>query len=111
MCHSGERYTDSGSGNPELNLSGPVLLHDVGTCAGASADYSDRLAPAYDGTPRPLCQFDTPSLNGLFDTPPYFHDGSAATLEAVVAHKLQFFNLPPLSAAEQGDLISFLRSL
>ncbi len=108
-CHSGVRHTDSGSGNPSLDLAGTVLLHDVGTCAGGA--HPDQLSAAADGSPRPACQFDTPSLNGLFDTPPYFHDGSAETLEAVVTHKVQYFNLPPPSESELSDLLAYLRSL
>ena len=32
-CHAGPRFTDSGAGNPTLDLAGTVRLHDVGTCA------------------------------------------------------------------------------
>lgn len=110
-CHSGPRYTDSGIGNPELVLSGPVMLHDVGTCVGAGAPHPDQPVTAVDGSPRPACLFDTPSLNGLFDSPPYLHDGSAATLEDVVARKVKFLGVTPPTAAELPDLISFLRSL
>jgi cytochrome c peroxidase len=108
-CHSGPRFTDSGSGNPSLDLRGPLTLHDIGTCA--SAPHPDKASPAYDGSPREACRFDTPSLSGLFDTPPYLHDGSAATLQAVIEHKLRFFMLPSLSAAEMTDLVAYLRSL
>lgn len=108
-CHSGTRYTDSGTGNLELVLSGPVMLHDVGTCAGPP--HPDQPVTAVDGSRRPACQFDTPSLNGLFDTPPYLHDGSAATLEDVVSRKVKFLGVTPPTAAELTDLISFLRSL
>src|SRR5262249_14364481 len=31
-CHSGPRFTDSGTGNPNLDLAGTIKLHDVGTC-------------------------------------------------------------------------------
>ena len=108
-CHSGPRYTDSGSGNASLSLSGEIRLHDIGTCV--RAPYADNEVKAADGSHRPACQFDTPSLNGLFDTPPYFHDGSAANLAAVIQHKLKFFDLPPPSDSERADLIAFLRSL
>ena len=108
-CHSGPRFTDSGSGNPALDLTGPLTLHDVGTCA--SAPYADQPSKAYDGGPREACLFDTPSLNGLFDTAPYLHDGSAATLQAVVEHKVRFFKLLAPSATETADLIAYLRSL
>lgn len=108
-CHGGPRFTDSGSGNPTLDLQGPLTLHDIGTCA--ATPHPDKASQAYDGSPREACLFDTPSLNGLFDTPPYLHDGSAATLQAVVEHKVRFFKLAPPSAAELADLVSYLRSL
>lgn len=40
----------------------------------------------------------------------YYHDGRFATLEAVVDHYDRFFTLG-LSAAEQADLVQYLRSL
>lgn len=109
-CHSGPRYTDSGTGNPTLALSGPLQLHDVGTCN--KGQTPDRAAPAYDGSPREACLFDTPSLNGVLDSAPYFHDGSAATLGAVVDHFIQRFRYQPApTTSERDDLIAFLRSL
>lgn len=41
---------------------------------------------------------------------PYFHDGSAPTLDAVVDHYIEFFGLV-LTAEERADLIEFLKSL
>ncbi len=108
-CHSGPRFTDSGSGNPTLDLAGPLRLHDVGTCA--STGYADRASQAYDGSAREKCLFDTPSLNGLHDTAPYFHDGSAATLGEVIARKVSYLKLSPPTPDETADLITYLRSL
>jgi YVTN family beta-propeller protein len=87
FCHAGEARTDSGRGNPTLDLAGPVvstetaggvLLHDVGTCV--TEPFPDVSHKSIDGNPRPSCSFDTPSLRGLWDSAPYFHDGSATTL-------------------------------
>jgi YVTN family beta-propeller protein len=112
-CHFGPRLTDSGSGNPTLDLSGtagPVLLHDVGTCV--TMPYPDVSVDAYNGTSRPACQFDTPGLVGVFDSAPYFHDGSAATLDDVVDHFVQFLNINPAPTSQQhSDLVAYLRSL
>ena len=85
------------------------MLHDVGTCA--TGPYPDKPSQAYDTSPRQACLFDTPSLNGLHDTAPYFHDGSAATLDEVVARKVRFLKLSPPTADETADLIAYLRSL
>jgi cytochrome c peroxidase len=112
QCHMGPRMTDSGNGNPMLDLSGktaPVLLHDVGTCA--TAPYADRPSLAYDGSPRAACAFDTPGLLGVHDSAPYLHDGSAATLGDVVDHFVAYLKATPPSAADRADLIAYLRSL
>lgn len=108
-CHLGPRYTDSGDGNPTLDLGGPVLLHNVGTCA--TGVHPDQPVKAENGAQRPACEFDTPTLNDLFDTAPYFHDGSAPTLDAVLDHKLRFFSLPAPSPQDRQRLLTFLRSL
>ena len=64
-CHSGERFTDS--------TVGTATLHDVGTLRTTSGG---RLGG-------PLPGIDTPTLRGLWNTAPYFHDGSARTLDEV----------------------------
>jgi len=95
-CHSGPAKTDSGAGNPALDLTGPmvssvttggVLLHDVGTCVTTGA-FPDVAHTDVNGDARPACAFDTPALRGLWDSAPYLHDGSAATLDAAVAAML-----------------------
>jgi cytochrome c peroxidase len=64
----------------------------------------------------------TPSLREVAHTAPYMHDGSLATLEAVVAHYAGGFVARPslptnlvrdlrLSPAERADLVAFLRTL
>jgi YVTN family beta-propeller protein len=113
-CHAGPFFTDSGSGNPTLDFNGTVVLHDtssigLGTCVttGPTPDVS----AMDDNTPpdtRMPCDFDTPTLRGIFASPPYFHDGSAATLGDVVARLPQSKNL---SASDQSDLVSYLQTL
>ncbi|MFO1352489.1 MAG: cytochrome c peroxidase [Gammaproteobacteria bacterium] len=66
-------------------------------------------------------RYRTPSLRNVALTAPYMHDGSLATLEAVVAfynqggyaHDLLDPLLKPLQlgAGEQGDLVAFLKAL
>ena len=51
--------------------------------------------------------FDTPTLLNLVETPPYFHDGRYATLDAVVAHFDATYQLN-LSAGEKDDLVAYL---
>jgi len=63
-------------------------------------------------------RFRTPTLRELLSRAPYMHDGSLATLEAVVDHyadhrKPRLFALGPvkLSSAERADIVAFLESL
>ena len=66
------------------------IRHDVGTASAASGG---RLHGPYDG-------FDTPSLNGLWATAPYLHDGSASTVkEAISAHVL-----PEVDSLSENEL-------
>jgi len=68
---------------------------------GQDASYALRTAnKAYRTTP----------LRGLRQHPPYFHDGSAATLEDAVTHYNNFRRLG-LSADQQRDLVQYLKSL
>lgn len=59
---------------------------------------------------RDMDAFKVPNLRGLASRAPYFHDGSAKTLDEVVDHYEQQFNFV-LTAQEQADLVAFLRSL
>ena len=68
---------------------------------GVDGAYAARTAnKAYRTTP----------LRGLSQHPPYFHDGSAATLEDVVAHYDRARSLE-LTEQEQRDLVEYLKSL
>jgi cytochrome c peroxidase len=55
-------------------------------------------------------KFQVPVLRGLAMRPPYFHDGSAATLADVVTYYNSRFNMA-LSAQDQADLVAFLQTL
>ena len=121
-CHDGAAKTDSAAGNPQLDLSGPVvssltpggvLLHDVGTCV-TTGPWTDVAHEDIDGDARGACAFDTPALRGLSDSAPYLHDGSAATLDDVIPVMLEATSgqpAPTLSAADQRALVEYLRSL
>jgi len=76
------------------------VLHAPGE-VGQNAAYAMRTAnKSYRATP----------LRALWQHPPYFHDGSAATLEDVVTHYNDLRRLN-LSAAQQRDLVQYLKSL
>ena len=52
----------------------------------------------------------TTPLRGLWQHPPYFHDGSAKTLMDVVEHYNRVRNLG-LTDAQKRDLVEFLKSI
>jgi hypothetical protein len=95
-CHRGATLTDVLSGPPRL---WPVL-HDPAE-VGTEAEYAKRTATK---------RYRTTPLRGLFQHAPYFHDGSAPDLPAVVAHYDAHFGLG-LSDTQKADLVQYLRSL
>jgi hypothetical protein len=95
-CHQGPAFTDVLSGSPRH---WPVL-HDPDE-VGTEAEYASRTATK---------QYRTTPLRALFQHAPYFHDGSAATLEAVVEHYNTRFGLN-LSGAQKSDLVQYLKSI
>jgi hypothetical protein len=95
-CHQGPNFTDVLSGSPR---NWPVL-HDPAE-VGTEAGYAARTATK---------QYRTTPLRGLIRHAPYFHDGSAPDLGAVVDHYVQQFGLN-LSPAQRADLIEYLKSL
>lgn len=69
-----------------------------------------------------LGQFKIPSLRGIRDTAPYFHNGAAKTLEEVLQHYTTFFIIATpvvfpgtapivLTPEDQADIIAYLRLL
>jgi len=95
-CHIPPTYTDVLSG-PD---SSTPFLHEAAE-VGAEPVYATRTATG---------KYRTSPLRGIWQHPPYFHDGSAATLLAVVDHYDQHFKLN-LSASQKADLVEFLKSL
>lgn len=89
-CHAGNTYTDVNSGR----------LHAPSE-TGMDARYAARTSQkAYRTTP----------LRGLIWHPPYFHDGSAATLAAVVDRYERSLTLR-LTDQQKQDLIQYLKTL
>ena len=75
------------------------------------ASYTDQTQHKFSGT---LAESDTPSLVGLAASAPYFHDGSAATLEALLRDRGAVHGMgdaSKLSDAQVTDLIAFLETL
>jgi cytochrome c peroxidase len=55
-------------------------------------------------------QYRTAPLAGLWQHPPYFHNGSAATLEAVV-ETYDTKKMLGLTVQQKADLVEYLKSL
>ena len=92
--------------------------HDVGSVADAELARHRRLRHRWLGKDEaerletPRLQFDTPSLRAVGLTPPYLHDGSAATLEELLEkNDDRMGSTRQLSAGQRADLAAFLRSL
>lgn len=102
-CHSGWRFSDDG-------------FHDIGLPGNDMG--RAMIMPGLTILER---AFKTPTLRNIAQRPPYMHDGSLATLEAVIDHYNQGFverpSLAPeikrinLNDQEKADLVAFLQSL
>jgi cytochrome c5 len=89
ICHVPPQYTDAGFG-----------LHEPAEVCADPGLAARGTTGKYRTTP----------LRGLWQHPPYYHDGSLATLADVVTHYNACLGLG-LSPAQQADLVQFLRSL
>lgn len=89
-CHGGTTYTDSPQG----------FRHNIGTLSTSSGG---RLGGLLSG-------LDTPTLRGIWQTAPYLHDGSAATIEDVF-NDIQHVNTASLSDNERTQLAEYLKQI
>ncbi len=102
-CHSSWRFTDDG-------------FHDIGLPGDdlGRARFMPGITPLEHA-------FKTPTLRNTALRPPYMHDGSMPTLEAVIDHYDHGFVSRPslsdqikplnLTARDKADLVAFLRTL
>jgi mono/diheme cytochrome c family protein len=107
-AHRGKAVFDANCAR--CHVSGSLSDVNAGTLhspaeVGQSAAYAERSATK---------QYRTTPLRGLSHAPqlkgPYFHDGSAPTLEAVVDHYVALFKLT-LTDAQKHDLVEYLKTL
>jgi cytochrome c5 len=94
-CHSGFEFTDA---NSRLHPASSAVSEPE---PGGAPSYASRSATK---------QYRTAPLHGLWQHPPYFHNGTAPTLEAVV----QTYNTKQslgLTPAQVSDLVQYLKSL
>jgi hypothetical protein len=95
-CHRPPNFTDVLNG-PDRRT---PFLHDPAE-VGMDPAYAARSATG---------KYRTTPLRGLLQHPPYFHDGSAPDLLAVVNHYNSLFGLN-LTAQQKADLVEYLKSL
>jgi mono/diheme cytochrome c family protein len=94
-CHSGPTFTDA-----NVRLHAPSEVVSEPEPDGAPSYASRTATKMYRTTP----------LRGIWQHPPYFHNGTAPTLQAVV----ETYNTKKslgLTAAEMEDLVHYLKSL
>ena len=89
-CHVDGRLTDNNNG----------VLHAPSE-TGMDSTYAARTTQK---------QYRTTPLRGLWQHGPYFHDGSAKSLDDVVDHYVRVRNLQ-LSGGQKRDLVQYLKSL
>lgn len=94
-CHSGDRFTDA---NERLHAPSEVVSEPE---PNGAPSYASRSATK---------QYRTAPLRGLWQHAPYFHNGGAATLEAVVDTYDARKSLG-LTADQKSDLVAYLKSL
>lgn len=112
----------AGSFDPLAADRGRGVFNGVAQCASchtppAYTDVAKQLHDAADNCTDPAYamrsttgQYRTTPLRALWQHPPYFHDGSAPDLLAVVNHYDQLFKLN-LAPRQKADLVEFLKSL
>lgn len=133
-CHGNFNLNDSVM--HERNRVGEIAFHNTGlyNVDGKGAYPADNTGiEEHTGRPEDMGRFKAPTLRNIAVTAPYMHDGSVATLDAVIDHyaaggrtvrngpnagaghqnplKSSFVPGFTLTPGERADLLAFLRSL
>jgi cytochrome c peroxidase len=144
VCHSGPMMNETNQFFPappfgrggrfqtilvsELNQAGNPVIDflfkntDGSTTVVSSPDPGRALITGSVSSPDSLNAFKIPTLWGVANTAPYFHDNSAKTLEAVVRHYKTFFEIISnpgadgdptieLTDEDQADIVAYLKLL
>jgi cytochrome c peroxidase len=116
-CHALPYFTDSAKAvdaNGRLTVLNRSYLHDVGTGTAADVGAVQGDGRAHFRNPRRPGEFDTPTLRGVWATPPYLHDGSAATIDEVLTERNphnRHGNVQVLTEQERKALVEYVLSL
>lgn len=104
------RLFDTGVSRPERQSGDLPVITLRNKTTGALIQTTDPGLALTTGLWSDVNRFKTPGLRNLAARAPYFHDGSAPSVEAVVNFYNNRFGLN-LSTQERADLIAFLSSL
>jgi cytochrome c peroxidase len=108
--HSLAVLMDTGVADAARRTSDMPLMTLINRTTGATVETTDPGLALTTGQWTDINKFKIPTLRLLAPRAPYFHNGSAATLDAVVNFYDQRFQLG-LSAKEHADLVAFLNAL
>jgi cytochrome c peroxidase len=108
--HTSALLVDIGLSQPALRTPDLPLITLVNLKTGATLQTSDPGYALTTGNWSDIGKFKVPTLRAVAARAPYFHNGSAATLDAVVDFYNQRFNLN-LLPQEHADLVAFLSAL
>jgi cytochrome c5 len=110
-CHVGTRLTDNNNGAPvdPNGMPNDAIRETPANNGILHAPSETGMDPTYAMRTTQKAYRTTP-LRALWQHAPYFHDGSAKTLEDVVEHYNRVRNLG-LNSGQKRDLVEFLKSL
>jgi cytochrome c peroxidase len=101
---------NNGSANTALDLANLPVYTLTNSLTGATVQVTDPGKAMISGNWMDIGKTKGPVLRGLAARAPYFHNGSAKDLPAVVNFYNQRFNIG-LTLQQQSDLVTFLEAL
>ncbi len=108
--HSVVRMFNTGTSAGNLRTPDLPLYTLRNTATGETVETSDPGAAMLSGKWRDIGKFKTPNMRGLAARAPFFHDGSARDLQAVVRFYDRRFRMG-LNQQEVADLTAFMQAL
>lgn len=107
---SSYRFFDVGISDPSRRTSDIPLYTFENIATGERLQTTDAGRALISGKWSDMNRFKVPGLRGLASHAPYFHDGSARTIAAVVDHYQRRFQIQ-FEGSERSDLVRFLEAL
>lgn len=108
-------YRADGGGLSVEAVRGKALFEGKAGCAACHDHSAHRSSPkVWIGTTPPGVLLQAPRLEGVYDTDPYLHDGSAKTLEQIFSNRNSeklHGNAHLLTESEMKDLLRYVKEL